>query len=446
MSSDDEGSSPERDDQTGGEEDPEKIEDLRNPKVVTKYREAGDIANAALKQVIQKCKAGTKIVDICTAGDAYITEATGKIYKTGKVEKGTAFPTCVSVNHIVGHYSPLPNESTELKDGDVVKIDLGVHIDGYAAVVAHTLVVGGAAATGRQADVLAAAYTAADAAVRKLKPGVKNTEVAEVLSKVAAEFKCQLIQGVISHSMERFVIDGKKIILNRPDHDQKAEDCEIVPNDVWTLDVVMSTGEGKSRESEVRTTVYKRQQEANYQLKMKASRACLSEIQKKSPAFPFTLRDLDEKTARMGIVECYQHGLVTAYPVLIEREGETVAHVKLTALVLPSGGTLQITGVPAERPKFTSEHSVKDDDLKKLLQTSLAAAGAKKNKKKKAKKPEGEKKAAPAAAAPAKAEAKASGKKESKGKAEAAPKKEAKKEEAKKAEPKPAAKKSAKKA
>lgn len=38
------------------------------------------------------------------------------------MERGIAFPTCVSVNHIMGHYSPLVDESTTLKAGDVAKM------------------------------------------------------------------------------------------------------------------------------------------------------------------------------------------------------------------------------------------------------------------------------------------------------------------------------------
>ncbi|KAE9291226.1 hypothetical protein PR003_g25093, partial [Phytophthora rubi] len=54
-----------------------------------------------------------------------------------KTDKGVAFPTCASANEIVCHFSPLPNESLSLQAGDWVKIDLGCHIDGYVAVVAH---------------------------------------------------------------------------------------------------------------------------------------------------------------------------------------------------------------------------------------------------------------------------------------------------------------------
>lgn len=38
------------------------------------------------------------------------------------MERGIAFPACVSVNHIMGHFSPLADESVALKAGDVAKL------------------------------------------------------------------------------------------------------------------------------------------------------------------------------------------------------------------------------------------------------------------------------------------------------------------------------------
>lgn len=81
--------------------------------------------------------------------------------KAKKLERGIAFPTCISVNNIFGHYSPMSDESTKLEDGDVAKIDLGCHIDGFISQAAHTIVVSAdpsAKVTGRKADVILAAY------------------------------------------------------------------------------------------------------------------------------------------------------------------------------------------------------------------------------------------------------------------------------------------------
>ena len=61
--------------------------------------------------------------------------------KSKKLERGIGFPTSISVNNVIRFYSPLVDESIKLEEGDVAKIDLGCHIDGYIAQAAHTIVV-----------------------------------------------------------------------------------------------------------------------------------------------------------------------------------------------------------------------------------------------------------------------------------------------------------------
>ena len=85
---------------------------------------------------------------------------------------GIAFPCCISVNNCICHFSPLSSDAdVVVKEGDMVKIDLGAHIDGFIAVVAHTVVAGKDKITGRQADVMLAAHLASEAALRLVKPG-----------------------------------------------------------------------------------------------------------------------------------------------------------------------------------------------------------------------------------------------------------------------------------
>jgi len=49
-------------------------EGLDNPDVVTKYKAAAKIVNNAIAAVVEKCKAGAKVVDLCDAGDSFVTE------------------------------------------------------------------------------------------------------------------------------------------------------------------------------------------------------------------------------------------------------------------------------------------------------------------------------------------------------------------------------------
>ena len=64
-------------------------------------------------------------------------------------------------------------DDTKIADGDLVKLECGVHIDGYLALAAHTFVVSSEPITGRKADVVAATYVAADCILRLLRPGNK---------------------------------------------------------------------------------------------------------------------------------------------------------------------------------------------------------------------------------------------------------------------------------
>lgn len=105
-------------------------------------------------------------------GDALIVAGAATVYASKKtsVPKGIAFPTSISVNNVVSHYSPMPSDKDipVLKNGDVVKVMLGVHIDGYASVHAETVVVGADSSKpveGAKADVVKAAYEAAQVAV-----------------------------------------------------------------------------------------------------------------------------------------------------------------------------------------------------------------------------------------------------------------------------------------
>lgn len=55
--------------------------------------------------------------------------------------------------------------------------DMGCHIDGFIALVAHTHVLQEGPVTGRKADVIAAANTAAEVALRLVRPGKKVTHL-----------------------------------------------------------------------------------------------------------------------------------------------------------------------------------------------------------------------------------------------------------------------------
>jgi methionine aminopeptidase len=124
-----------------------------------------------------------------------------------------------------------------------------VHIDGFIATQGTTVLVqsGSEPIKGRAADVVAAARTAFDAALRLMRPGKRIADVAGPLNQIVEAYGCNLVEGVMSHEMKQFVIDGNKCVLNKPGPEAKVEDGEFEENEVYAIDIVVSTGDGKSK-------------------------------------------------------------------------------------------------------------------------------------------------------------------------------------------------------
>ncbi|KAF8896457.1 peptidase M24, structural domain-containing protein [Infundibulicybe gibba] len=365
---------------------------------LTKYKTAADIVHQVTKKLIELAVEGAKVIDLCIEGDKLIEQGTGAVYnkavKGVKVNKGLAFPTSVSVNNTVAHFSPLASDSQSeqvLAKDDVVKLQLGAQIDGFAAISAETVVIGATVqdpVTGRRADVLKAAWTAAEVAMRTIKVGNKNWAVTEAVSRVASAWDCKPVEGMLSCQQTQNVIDGKKRIILNPSEAQKREfeTATFAEGEVYGMDILISSGEdGKARLEESRTTIYQRDSTVTYQLKMKNSRAVFSEVQKKAGAFPFNIRSLeDEKRSRMGLQEAVQHSLVKPYEVIYTPANTFVAAFHFTLALLPGGPSL-ITHPPVwYKPELVkTDKELEDEELKTLLARNLRES--KKSKKKKAK-------------------------------------------------------------
>jgi len=367
---------------------------------ITKYKTAADIVHQAMKKLVELSVEGAKVLELCEEGDKLIEAGTAAVYnkggKGGKIPKGLAFPTSISVNNTVAHFSPLasdPLSALELGKDDVVKIHIGAHIDGFASVSAETLIVGAteqSPATGRRADVLKAAWHAAEIATRLIKVDNKNWAVTEAVNNVTKAWDCHAVEGMLSCQHQKNQIDGKKRIILNPNEAQRRETEAVTfaEGEVYGIDILVSSADdGKARSEESRTTIYQRAADVTYQLKMKTSRAVFSEIQKKAGPFPFTLRCLeDEKRARMGVQEAVQHGLLRPYEVLYTPANTFVAAFHFTIALLPGGPSL-ITHKPVwySPEKVKTEKELEDAELKELLAKNLRESKKAKKKSKAAK-------------------------------------------------------------
>jgi curved DNA binding protein len=360
----------------------------KDPRAYALWLDAGKVADLALKHVISLVVPGANIYEICVKGDIFIRTELTKVYNKKKYTKGIAFPTSISVNEICGHYAPTLEDIDEnhkvVQIGDVAKIDLGVHIHGFTAVVAHTVVVGEDKVTGKKADVILAAYDALQASLRLLNVKKNsNEDVTNIIKAVTDTYQVNPIEGVLSHKMRRDIIDGFETIINKSTAEQKVDIRDFEHGDVFGIDIIVSSGEGKPKESDIKTTIYKRALETTYKLKTDSSRKLLSVVEHNFFNFPFSLNVFDNEenikttkpieniktVAKVGLPECVSHELFYPHPVLVEKKGDIVAQFKWT-VAIRNEGPYVICGELVDRSKFITEVKIEDPKVKELLSIS----------------------------------------------------------------------------
>lgn len=335
------------------EEEEEEEEDttINNSDVVMRYKKAATWCNETLQILIEATKPGVLVYDLCVLGDTTIEKKLKTMFKG--TDKSIGFPTTISLNNCVCHNSPsASDENTQaIALGDVVHYDLGVQVDGYCAQVAHTIQVtedGELGSDEKAARVITATYNIMRTAMRKMRPGSTVNDVTNIIEKAAEHYRVTPVEGVLSHMVKRFIVDGSRCIPQKKSAEHAVHDYDIDKAQVWCLDIVMSSGKGKLKEKDLRPSIFKMSLDSNYAMKMDSSKELEKEIDSKFSTFPFAIRNLTTKKARLGLNEMLKHSRITPFPVLYEKEGEVVGHFKITILV-NNKKIEPISGIPMQK-------------------------------------------------------------------------------------------------
>ena len=173
---------------------------------IKKYKEAGKIAKKAIdysKEIIRE-------------GESYL-EVTKKIEEKIKSLKGDfAFPINLSVNSIAAHYTAKINDDSVFKKGDLLKVDLGAHVDGFLSDTAYTMEIG----TNENKDLTAASKEALKAAIDTIKPGVQISKIGAVIEDVIKSKGFTPIANLSGHQLEQWDLHAG---LSIPNFDNKSD-------------------------------------------------------------------------------------------------------------------------------------------------------------------------------------------------------------------------------
>src|SRR5688572_27241256 len=129
-------------------------------KALESYRKAGALAGKARELGAKLVKPGVRYVDVCEQVEAFIRDQGA----------APAFPCCVSVDSDAAHNTPGAGDANVFAEGQVVKLDCGVHVDGHIGDTAITVEVGGGNKFGPLKE---AAMAALQNALSVAKPGVE---------------------------------------------------------------------------------------------------------------------------------------------------------------------------------------------------------------------------------------------------------------------------------
>lgn len=313
-----------------------------NPEIFEAYSEAGKLADSALKFAIEQVnKAGNKVFDVCRAVDSEMANLCSSVRGSG-----VSFPCAISPNDLICHYSPTASDpEMVLKTGDLIKIELGIHVDNCPAFVCHSLVIGGANGDDSAARLMKAAWTVAEATARDLRPGQLFDELTDKYANIPTEFGCNYTQGLMTHVISRNNLAGDKGLIYRPTADQRklSNGSMVEANEVYLVDVVVSSGQyAVARPTSHRTSIYKKS--GNVQaLRFKTSRQFFSEISQKFGLMAFTLRSFPagEPRARVSIKECLASELVHSYDVIADLDEKALtARFAFTVIVGQESNTI----------------------------------------------------------------------------------------------------------
>ncbi|KAJ9459110.1 ERBB-3 BINDING PROTEIN 1 [Diplonema papillatum] len=370
------------------------MESIREDSVVEKYKLAAKYVNEALELVMDRAVDGAHVGELCKAADELIETRCGTVFNKpdddgNKVFKGVAFPTSISINDYVAHFAPHEEDKLEkefahllrLHTGDVAKIHLACHVDGYISQVAHTIVVGKDVAKcphPQAGDVIKAAYTAIDGATKLMRPDLQssNDAATNFFGHIADDFGVKISEGVLSHRVARWNVLGHSCIISKKvlDRDECYQDVEPVTfgeNEVWHVDVVMSTSHNRLHVAECPVTIYKRN-DILLAPRIKAAHYVLKSVRQKFLCFPFATGSFDEiAKARLGLQELRRLDMIDPIPAMKTKKADVCARFLWTVMLTPHG-VVPLTGPPL--PDYvTSARQVDNAACQNILKASLLA-------------------------------------------------------------------------
>jgi len=284
-----------------------------------KYREAGRIAAEVMDAAYKKVKEGARLLEVADYAEGLIVEMGAR----------PAFPLNISINERAAHYTPDVDDPSVFESGDLVKLDIGVHIDGYIGDIARSKAIGGG-----HKELIAAAEGALENAISAVKPGVKTNEIGGIVEKTIKDFGFLPVSNLTGHMLTEWNLHGGTVVPNV----RTMTGYTFREGDVFAIEPFSTDGAGRVVD-ETNAMIFRYIQDKP--LRMQEARNILTHVKEKYSTLPFAERWV------AGLVPRFKLGLalrqlvssksIHAYHILKEKEGGLVAQAEHSIRVTSGG-------------------------------------------------------------------------------------------------------------
>jgi methionyl aminopeptidase len=187
---------------------------------------AGEIARKAREEGIKVAKEGVKYIEVAEAVENKIIELGAK----------PAFPCGISVNNIAAHDTPVYNDERILKKGDLVKIDLGAHVEGYVADTARTIEI----TTSKNQKLIDASENALKAAIKLAKDGTEIWQIGQVIHEEITKLGFSPIRNLSGHGTGQYLVHTPPTIPNYNNQNK----TQLKKDQIIAIEPFATPGEG----------------------------------------------------------------------------------------------------------------------------------------------------------------------------------------------------------
>jgi len=302
--------------------------------VYEKYKRAGKIVAEARDYGVGLIKPGSSFLEVANSMESKIMDEGADL----------SFPVNISRNEIAAHYSPRHDDKLFFKKGDVIKLDVGSHVDGYIADTAVTVEV----ETHKYDNMIKASSDALDKAIRLMKADISLSEIGKTIEETIKSYGYKPIDNLTGHSLERYKLHSG---MSVPNVSNMFDRIKPKAGDVLAIEPFATNGAGHVVSGNGSNIYICERSFRSRVVRDNKSKILFSNMKNKFKTLPFAERWSEKffPNSDMILRRLSYLGLIRQYPQLIEINGGIITQKEHTVIVTENG---------CEVTTYENEHKV----------------------------------------------------------------------------------------